>query len=144
MADPIADNPMLMDMINQLTPFNFVMFYQQFPDLVVQSDWDKLKKSSIGIARNIVFSIVLGVVANVQIKRIPKLKFLEWRKPLRYAFRPIVFMIPYALILRKSTESHFIDLMNLHEKYYRVVYKSQRLGDPRIILNPASYRDSNN
>ena len=120
MGDPLADNPMVMEMVNQLTPFNYMFFFQQFPDIVPEEDWDTLKKSGIGISRNIVFSIILGVFANVQIKRIPKINFLTWKKPIRMAVRPVVFVTPFFLFLKGNTDKCIDRMVDLHEKYYSV------------------------
>lgn len=143
MGDPMADNPMLIEMVNQLTPFNYMFFFQQFPDVVPDEDSEKLKKSSIGISRNVVISFILGIVANVQFKRIPKINFLTWRKPLRLMLRPFILVTPYALFFKSNTEKNIFQLIDLHEKYYGVVLKAQRLGDPRILMMPSSYKNQN-
>lgn len=41
------------------------------PDLIEQPDYNDLYKNAIIFSRNIFFSLVLGVTANVQIKKIP-------------------------------------------------------------------------
>ncbi len=66
-------------------------------DMIEADDLDKVKKSMLGISKLAAFSTILGVVANVQVKRIPKINFLELNKYLRWTLRVPIFFLPFVL-----------------------------------------------
>jgi hypothetical protein len=65
--------------------------------MIEADDLDKVKKSMLGISKLAAFSTILGVVANVQVKRIPKINFLELNKYLRWTLRVPIFFLPFVL-----------------------------------------------
>lgn len=68
-------NPTLIAQIKTLRETNYLFFmYQQ--RLFEEDDFLNAKKGIMSVAKGAVLGIVLGIVVNVQFKRIPKINFL--------------------------------------------------------------------
>jgi hypothetical protein len=65
------NNQMMLMSLDQVNEQNLIFFLMQNPDLVEDQDNDKFKKTTIGLARNLTLSLVLGTFCNLQLKRIP-------------------------------------------------------------------------
>lgn len=131
------DNPYInhemQDAMQWLNETNYWWFYMSASDLVDEEDLPALKRSAVIIGRNILLSLAIGVTLNVQIKRIPKINFLNWNRPLRWACRLPILVIPYFILFHRSLGKEYSNLFNFHVKYFKRVRGFQRTGDMRYL-----------
>ena len=132
-----SQNPMInhemQDALSSLNETNYFMFFYQTPELVEDEDISKLKKNVTIIGRNLIFSLILGVTINVQIKRLPKIDFLHWNKYLRWVVRLPLFIGPYFLIFHYNMRKNYSDIFGLHLKYFKRLRGFQKTGDLRYL-----------
>ena len=105
------------------------MFSQ--PELVEEEDITMFKKQGTQAVRNILGGVVLGVFANLQLKKIPK--FFSVPKVLRYLIRIPVFVAPGGALFYNDTRSKMENLFNSIGKYKSRLIKFQRTGDMKVF-----------
>jgi len=76
------------------TPFTVLQFVFSTPGMVEEEDMNAIQKSAKILTRNFFISSVLGVMLNLQLKRIPNANFVRWNFLLRYLVRIPVFLLP--------------------------------------------------
>ena len=83
---------------------------------MAKEDVNTLKHGSKIFGRNIVIGSVLGIVLNLQLKKIPKINFLKWNFLLRYMTRLPVFVLPQ-LIFYNTHMDTTTRMTDIHVKY---------------------------
>jgi len=109
-----------------MQPHDVFMFWMGQPEFVEDPDLAALKKSFTTLGKFFLLGSVTGIFINVKFKRIPKIKFLNWNRFLRYAFRIPLFCAPYFCNLglqpsdsqlMKNLKSSIKYIKNIGEEY---------------------------
>lgn len=126
-------NPELQEALSWLNESNYWWFYMSTQELIDEEDFPLFKRSGIIIGRNILFSLGLGIVLNVQIKRVPGLNFLNWNKGLRWFCRGPLFVLPYFAGFHWRLQKEYSKFYGYHLKYYKRIKSFQKTGDLRYL-----------
>lgn len=125
-------NPMMMEALHQITPFNLPMFLMTNPEFVSVNDTVTFKKSLSSMSKYALGALIAGITFNVQAKRVyPGIVSLPFytRLPLRL----IILGIPFGLI--NSFLIKDIDRLNqLNHKYYIRIVKFRRTGNMEYMF----------
>jgi hypothetical protein len=87
-------------MLGEITPEQLPMFLIGNPELLPAAYSKKIQKSLLNLASYFTLGILLGGVANVQIKRV-SMNFLKWPFYARFPVRLAVFAIPFGFLYPK-------------------------------------------
>jgi hypothetical protein len=83
-------------MLKQVNGFDLLsLFYFQMPFMLLPKDTQTLEKGGQKLLSIVGLSTLIGIAANIQIKRI-SLNFLRWPFYLRYPIRLGVMALPFA------------------------------------------------
>lgn len=126
-------NHEMQDALSWLNETNYWYFFASAQELLDEEDIPRIKKSATYIARNILISLGLGVALNVQMKRVPKLNFLNWNRYLRWICRVPLLITPYFAIFHRISGKDYENLYKFHVKYYKRIQGFQRTGDMRYL-----------
>lgn len=95
-AQALLMQPQALNMLKQLQGFDLMsLFYFQMPFMLLPKDITTMEKSGQKIVSLAGLSLLLGVAANTQIKRI-NMNFLKWPWYARLPIRLGVMAIPFA------------------------------------------------
>lgn len=132
MDEAMFYQPQMQEEFQQLTPTTFLQVYMGQPELLDEGDSDVAYKHITAISKLSLYSTILGVTANVQIKRLPLLSFLTRPFWLRSVIRLPVFCLPFFLAYSLQN-TPFLGLNNMHAKYWKRISAFQKTGDIRHL-----------
>lgn len=124
----------------ELTPMTVMTIVMGGPPemkLMESEHRTQVEKNSKVVARNFLLSSILGVTANLQLKRIPN--FVRWNFILRYTIRFPLFFLPNLLFFQKYQQIYndMFDIVTLYHRRYLLawlrLYYFQRTGDFRYM-----------
>ena len=95
-------NPMMMEMLGEITPDQLPMFLMSNPELVPEKYSKRFHKNITSLGTCLAFGSIAGIVANVQVKRI-SLKFLTLPAYVRFPARLGIFALPFGLMYPKMS-----------------------------------------
>ena len=128
---PGQDNP-IWDMVRH-TPLDeqgTIMLLMQMPDFVEDEDFKMVQKHYPILIRNTLIGAVLGVAANLQLKRIPN--FLRWNRFFRYGLRIPTFFAPFGLFYNDYGR-RLGEMRNGVLKYQKRLLLFQKTGDFKYL-----------
>jgi hypothetical protein len=125
------DNP-LWEMIKgiPLDKQNTIQLLFSAPDFVEDDDMKMATKHASIVGRNVVFGTVLGIAANLQLKKIPN--FLLWSRFIRYPSRIITFFLPFG-IFYPDLSKRLNDIDGALTKYQKRFIIFQRTGNAKYL-----------
>lgn len=105
-AQALMMQPEAINMLKHVNGFDLIsLFYFQMPFMMLHKDTASLEKDGQKLLSVAGLSLLAGVVANVQLKRI-SINFLKWpfwaRYPIRLAVLGLPFIATYSTILEKG------------------------------------------
>lgn len=107
-----------------------IMFLMQAPDFIEDDDMNIVKKNYPVLIRNFVFGTVLGITANLQLKRIPN--FLHWNRLIRFSLRIPTFFAPFGLFYF-DTLKRVEEMSKPLRKYQDRLLKFQKTGNQKYL-----------
>jgi hypothetical protein len=96
-------DPMMMEALHSITPFNIPIFLMNNPDFVSTSDSAEFKKSLTNLSKYLFGGLIAGITINVQAKRVyPGIITLPIyaRLPIRLALLGLPFMLMNHLVIK--------------------------------------------
>jgi len=111
-----------------LDAMSTAQFYMGNSDFVEKKDQDSIKSVLYKTSKYLMFTTFLGVTANIQFKKIPKVNFLNWPFYVRLPMRFILLTSPNLLFYKShlDTSNHLEEYLH---KYHKRLYYFQKTGD---------------
>eukprot|EP01017_Pseudomicrothorax_dubius_P007401 TRINITY_DN1229_c0_g3_i2.p1 TRINITY_DN1229_c0_g3~~TRINITY_DN1229_c0_g3_i2.p1 ORF type:complete len:157 (-),score=37.30 TRINITY_DN1229_c0_g3_i2:148-618(-) len=134
--DPtMGPNPMWEVIKDLPIDYRFVgSFLMENPEFLEDDDKKSIQKISSVLTRNLLISAGVGLFLNLQLKRIPKINFLNWNFLFRYAVRGPIFFAPFFTIFGRDATARFEDMNVMYLKYRSRLVRFQRTGDMRVLI----------
>jgi hypothetical protein len=120
-------NPMMMEALHAVTPYNLPIFLMSNPEFVSSSDLIDFKKLISNLTKYLFGGLITGIAINVQIKRVyPGIITLPIyaRLPIRLALLGLPFMLINHLVVKEMDK-----LNNLNFKYFVRIIKFRKTSD---------------
>ena len=103
-AQALMMQPEAVNMLRGINGYELLsLFYFQMPFMLKNSDRTVLEKSGMKLFTLLGGAFSLGVIANVQVKRL-YMNFLKWPILARIPLRPSIMAIPFALFSQPLTQ----------------------------------------
>lgn len=138
-AQGLVMQPEALQMLAQVQGFDLLaLFYMQMPFMMLEKDKIMLEKGGQNLIKYALLGLTVGVVANVQLKRLP-VRFLERPWFVRYPVRIATMMLPFALLaqpIMKAGDDILNTVIGMERRKARLV-RNRDLEEYYEVKKPA-------